>query len=140
MSFDTPVGRPFACAVDAATGLAYARLWGEVTGADMLEAVQAVHGDPAWEDGFDAIWDCSSVTVHVVSPDEVKPLIDEEAASEPGHDVLIESPVLGESALSEMLPAFCRCRGKTMTVHSTLQDALAELAHEALPPASDAVG
>lgn len=124
---------PYAFAVDPGSRLAYARMWGEVTGADMLAAVVAVHESPEWEEGFDAVWDCSAVTAHIVTPEEVPPIVREEALAGEGRDTLIESPGIGESALSEMLAAFCRRQGKQMTVHATLAGGLAALGREALP-------
>ena len=124
---------PFAFAVDPASRLAYARMWGEVSGADMFAVVVAVHASPEWEQGFDAVWDCSAVTAHIVTPEEVPPLVREEASSGNGHDALIESPGIGESALSEMLAAFCRRQGKQMSVHTSLAGGLAALGREALP-------
>ena len=53
-----PAAAPFAYAVDAPSRLAYGRMWGRVTGRDMLALMAAAHEDPAWEAGFDAIWDC----------------------------------------------------------------------------------
>ena len=126
---DTP--RPFSYAIDGEARLAVGRMWGDVTGADMLALLEAVHQDPAWHDGFDALWDCSRVRVHIVAPDEVEPLVAEEADSGRGRDVLVESPTAGESALSQMLAVLCRRRGKSMTVHPTVAAALAALGHEA---------
>ena len=103
----------------------------------MLRAVRSVHADPAWQPTFDAVWDCSGVTAHVVLPEEIPPLVEEEATAS-GRDVLIESPVAGESALSQMLAAFCRRRGKDMTVYMTLEDGLRALGRDALPAALQA--
>lgn len=126
---------PFAFAVDPAARLAYARMWGEVDGDDMLRLVQAVHRDAAWRAGFDAVWDCRAVTAHVVQPEEVGPLVAEEAASGDGRDVLVESQALGESAFSALLAAVVQRRGKAMTVAATLGDALEALGHDRLPEA-----
>jgi hypothetical protein len=46
---------PYTYTVDPEERLAYARMWGVVSGADMLRLVRAVHADPRWEDGFDAV-------------------------------------------------------------------------------------
>ncbi len=124
---------PFTFAIDPDAGLAYGRMWGDVHGEDMLRMIQAVHSDPAWQDGFDAVWDCRAVTAHIVLPADIEPLVVEEVASGDGRDVLIESPVLGESAVSEMLAAVVRRRGKAMTVCLTLDAALVSLGHAALP-------
>lgn len=128
-----PAFSQFVAAIDADAHLAYARLWGTVTGGEMLEVIEAVHRDAAWRDGFDAIWDCSGVTAHVVGIEEMQPLVDEEAASGDGQDALIESPGLGESAISNLLATFCRRRGKAMTVHISVEAALAAMGRDALP-------
>ena len=128
-----PPAAPFSYALDPASRLAYGRMWGAVSGADMLALVRSVHADPAWEAGFDAVWDCSAVTTHIVLPDEVPPIVEDEAASGVGRDVLIESPAAGESALSHMIAAFCRRSGKDMTVHTSLAAGLARLGHSGLP-------
>lgn len=127
-------------AIDPAEALAYGRMWGVVTGQDMLRLVAAVHGDAAWRPGFDAVWDCRAVTAHVVSPEEVQPLVAEEAASGPGRDVLIENGRADDAALSQMLAAFCRRRGKDMTVYRVLDEALAALGRDALPASLAAAG
>lgn len=131
----SPMPEPFAYAIDPDARLAYGRMWGEVHGADMLRMLAAVHRDAAWQDGFDAIWDCRAVTAHIVSPAEVEPLVAEEAESGGGRDVLVESPMLGESAFSAMLAAVVQRRGKAMTVAATLDGALEALGHGALPEA-----
>ena len=131
---------PFAYAIDPDARLAVGRMWGEVHGADMLEMIQAVHQDAAWQRGFDAVWDCRAVTAHIVLPDEVEPLVADEAASGEGRDVLIESPALGESAFSEMLAAVVRRSGKMMTVATSLDAALMALGHETLPEALAVAG
>ncbi len=126
---------PFSYAIDPDARLAYGRMWGEVHGTDMLLMIRAVHQHAAWQDGFDAVWDCGAVTAHIVLPDDVEPLVAEEARSGDGKDVLVESSALGESAFSEMLAAMVRRRGKAMTVCTTLDAALASLGHAALPKA-----
>jgi hypothetical protein len=130
---------PYDYAVDPAARLAYGRMWGTVTGDDMLALITAVHNDPRWENGFDAIWDCSRVHAHIVDISEVGPLIDEEAASGDGHDVLIESPRLAEIALAHLLAAFSRRRGKQVTVHMDVDDALDALGRDTLPAVLDAL-
>lgn len=126
---------PFVYVVDPDETLAYARMWGVVTGGDMLRLVQAVHRDPLWVYGFDAVWDCSAVRAHVVAPEDVEPIVREEVASGTGRDVLVRSANPDDAAISQMLAAFCRRRGKAMTVHGSLPDALAALGREALPEA-----
>ena len=131
----TPPAVPYSCSICPESRLAYGRMWGTVTGAEMLALVQAVHRDAAWEAGFDAVWDCSAVVAHIVLPAEVKPIVVEIAASGAGRDVLVESPSVGESALSHLLATSARRRGKGMTVHATLAGGLAALGHAALPEA-----
>lgn len=130
---------PYDYAVDPAAGLAYGRMWGVVTGDDMLALITAVHDDPRWEDGFDAVWDCSRVHAHVVDISEVGPLVEEAVASVGGRDVLVESPRLAEIALAQLLAAFCRRRGKPVTVHTDIDAALAALGRDALPAPLDAL-
>lgn len=124
---------PFAFDIDPDEAMSYARMWGVVSGADMLRLAQAVHADPRWARGFDAVWDCSAVRAHVLTPEDVEPIVREEAASGDGRDVLVHSRADGDGAISQMLAAFCRRRGKAMTVHATLAGALAALGREALP-------
>lgn len=45
---------------------------GYVTGADLLDANEALYSDPAWRPGFDEFWDCSGITDFVVALDELK--------------------------------------------------------------------
>lgn len=130
---------PFDYAVDPVARLAYGRMWGTVTGDEMLALITAVHDDPHWRSGFDAIWDCSRVHAHIVDIGEVAPLVDEEAASGHGRDALVESPRLAEIALAQLLAAFSRRRGKHVTVHTSVDDALAALGRDALPAPLDAL-
>ncbi|HEX9953022.1 MAG TPA: hypothetical protein VGB53_14730 [Rubricoccaceae bacterium] len=126
-------GPAFACAIDPAAGLAYVRMWGIVTGSEMLDAAQTLHQSPDWQPGFDAVWDCSAVRSHDVVPADVEPLVSEEVASGEGRDVLVCSPSTSDRAVTEMIAAFCRRRGKEMTVHASLDEALGALGYEALP-------
>ena len=128
----------FDYAVDPAEAIVYARMWGVVSGADMLRLVSAVHADPRWEDGFDAVYDCSAVRAHLVGPEDIAPIVREEAASAPGHDVHVQSRAEDGGTISHMLAAYCRRHGKAMTVHATLADALAALGRDA--PSSDLGG
>jgi hypothetical protein len=115
-------------------------MWGVVTGAELLRAARSVHEDPDWQPGFDVVWDCSAVRSHDVVPADVDPLVREEVASGDGRDVLVSSLSTGDRAISEMLAAFCRRRGKAMTVHPTLAEALAVLGYDALPEPLQGVG
>lgn len=124
---------PYDFDIDPAARLAYGRMWGTVTGNDMLALLTAVHDDPRWQTGFDAIWDCSRVHAHVVDISEVAPLIDEEAGSGDGRDALVESPRLAEIALAQLLAAFSLRRGKQVTVHTSVDAALAALGRGELP-------
>lgn len=125
----------FGYAIHPDEAIVYTRMWGVVTGADMLRLAQAVHADARWEQGFDAIWDCTDVRAHVVAPEDVDPIVREAAASGNGRDVLVQSRSEGDGAISQMIAAFCRRGGKAMTVHGSLADALAALGREALPEA-----
>ena len=129
----------FAFAVSPPDRLALAVLAGEVTGDDMRRVVEAVHDDPEWEPGFDAIWDCSRVRAHVVSPEEVRPLVRAAVEGEPGRDVLVESPRLGESFFSEMLVRTVRAAGDEGYRVHTLDEALDLLGLDDLPDALRAV-
>lgn len=121
-------------ALDPVEHLALVRMRGVVTGRAILAAAERLHADPAWEDGFDVVWDCSAVHAHDILPADVQPIVDAEVASGSGREVLVCSPSLGDRAISEMLAAMCRRRGKEMTVHTTLADALGALGRDALPP------
>ena len=123
----------FSCAIDPASRLACIRMWGVVTGPEMLEAARSVHEDPAWQPGFDVVWDCSAVRSHDVVPADIEPLVREEAASGDGRDVLVCSPSTSDRAIKEMIAAFCRRRGKDVTVCTSLAEALGALGHDALP-------
>ncbi len=129
---------PFDYVIEPDERLGYGRMWGTVTGDDMLALITAVHADPRWEHDFDAIWDCSRVHAHIVDIDEVGPLV-AEAATSTGRDVLVESPRLTEIALAHLLAAFSRRRGKQMTVTTSVEAALVALGREALPPAAAAL-
>ncbi|MGB3545121.1 hypothetical protein [Rubrivirga sp.] len=113
---------------------------GTLTGPDMEHIVSTVHGDADWRASFDAIWDCSSVRSHVVQPDDVSPLVEamvEDTAleGEGGRDVLVESESLSESMFSPMLVRLLRRSGEDAYVVQTMEEALAVLGVDALPPA-----
>ena len=99
----------------------------------MLEIARRVHAHPLWQDGFDAIWDCSRVRSHIVGPEEVPPIIQEEAESGDGRDLLIESRAAGESQLSRLLAAWCRREGKPSRVYASMAEALEALGLAELP-------
>lgn len=120
-------------ALDAAERLAVVRMQGVVSGPMILAATTQVHSDPAWEDGFDVVWDCSTVYAHDILPADVTPIVDAEVGSGDGRDVLVCSPAIGDRVISEMLAAMCRRRGKAMTVHASFAEALATLGRDALP-------
>ena len=127
----------FSYAVDPDARLALARSWGELTGEDLRVIVETVHGDPAWGPSFDAIWDCSHVTAHVVEPSEVPPVVAEAAEGQSGRDVLVESAGLAESLFSTMLALTLRAHGKEAHVVRSVDEALRALGFEALPETLD---
>ena len=129
----TPDPPPFVYDIDASAGLALVRAWGRVTGEGMRETVEAVHGDDRWRHDFDAVWDCSAVTAHVVGPSEVPEVVGAAVEGETGRDVMVESGGLVDSAISQLIAAYCRREGKAVTVEGSLDAALAALGHRALP-------
>ena len=48
---------------------------GHTTGAEMLEACYAMVNDPAWEGGFDELWDFLPAPEVDVQPDEITELV-----------------------------------------------------------------
>ena len=122
-------------AVDPSERLAVIEMFGVVSGPMILAAADRIHSDPKWEDGFDILWNCAAVLAHDVLPEHVGPIVDAEVESGDGRDVLVSSLTSGDRAISEMLAAMCRRRGKSMTVHASLEEALAALGRDALPPA-----
>ena len=119
--------------IDPDEGLALVRMKGTLSGEDMLEISRTVHAHPDWQDGFDAIWDCSRVRAHVVAPEDVPPIIEEEASTGAGRDLLIESRAVGESQISRLLAAWCRREGKPARVYPSLEAALDSLGRTELP-------
>ena len=119
-------------AIDPDEGLVLSRMFGAVTGDEMLAMVEAVLDDPAWSPSFDVIWDCSDVTAHIVLPSHVTPII-EEAGEVAGRMVLVESPSVGGSLIAELLAIRTRLRGGDVTVTGTLEEAVASLGRDALP-------
>lgn len=124
-------------AVASSERLAVVEMFGIVSGPMILAAADRIHADPEWEDGFDVVWNCRAVHAHDVLPEDVRPIVDAEVESGDGRDVLICSQTSGDRAISEMLAAMCRRRGKSMTVYATLDEALAALGRDALPQAFD---
>ena len=125
----------FAYAIDPEAGLALARMWGEITGADMRAVVETVHRDPAWRAHFDAVWDCSEVVAHVVRPTEVPAVVGETTAGQTGRDVVVEHEGLAESLFSTMLALTIRVRGKEAHAVKSVAEALGVLGLDALPDA-----
>ena len=119
--------------IDPDEGLALVRMQGTLSGEDMLEISQRVHAHADWQNGFDAIWDCSRVRAHIVAPEDVPPIIEEEVETGKGRDLLIESRVVGESQISRLLAAWCRREGKPARVYPSLDAALESLGREQLP-------
>ena len=79
------------------------------------------------------MWDCSGVVAHVVAPEEVEPLVDEEVEAGEGRDALVESTSQADTAITRLLAHLVRRRGKPATVHATLAEALVALGHDRLP-------
>ena len=121
--------------IDPEAGVALARMHGALDGRAMLAILEAVHRDPRWQPGFDAIWDCTDVSGHAVRPSDVPPIVDEAVEGEKGRDVMVERGSVIDSAISMLIAAYCRRRGKPVTVVRTLDAALAELGRDALPEA-----
>lgn len=48
---------PFAYRIDPDARLGAVAFYGDVTGADLVAAMEALFGDEAWEPGFSALWD-----------------------------------------------------------------------------------
>ena len=124
---------PYIYDIDPEAGLALARAWGRVTGEQMVEMVETVHGDPRWRHDFDAVWDCSAVDAHAVAPTEVPQIVSAAVEGETGRDVMVETGGLIDSAISQLIAAYCRRKGKDVTVERSLDAALAALGYDALP-------
>ena len=103
----------------------------------MHRIAEIVHDDPEWKRSFDAIWDCTRVTSHVVAPGEVSPIIDEVTDGQTGTDVLVENAGLAESLLSMLLTLRARVTGSEAHVCETVAEALHVLGHNAMPPGLD---
>lgn len=127
----------FMYAVDAAASLALARFEGGLTGVDIRRAVAVVHADPAWRPSFDAIWDWRRVRAHIVSPEEVPPLVAEVVEGQTGRDALVEPETLSENFFSEMLTRMLRAAGKEAALFRTVEDALGAFGHDMLPAGLD---
>ena len=125
----------FSFAVDAGARLAIARMAGVLTGPDMEHIIAAVHHDPAWRPGFDAVWDCSAVEAHAVLPADLEPILDAAVEDGGGRDVLVEGPGLAADLFSKLLALRIRRRGGDAVVVESLREALAALGHAAPPPA-----
>jgi hypothetical protein len=52
---------PFSYVVDTGKRLAVGTLSGTVHGADIASGIRAVYEDPAWEPGFDSVWDATGI-------------------------------------------------------------------------------
>ena len=113
--------------------LAVVEMFGVVSGPMIVAAAARVQADPEWEAGFDVVWNCGAVLAHDILPADVEPIVAAEVASGDGRDVLVCSPAYGDRAISEMLAVMCRRRGKAMTVHGSVGEALAALGRDALP-------
>ena len=123
----------FTYRIDPDAGLALAQMEGRLTGKDMLRIVQAVHADPAWRPSFDAVWDCTRVSAHVVMPSDVGGILDETVEGAAGRDVLVESRSLGQSFFSKMLAFAARARGAEAHACHSVDEALGLLGRESLP-------
>ena len=124
---------PYAIIIDPEEGLVLLTMYGVVSGPDLLNAAKEVHEDESWENGFDVIWDCSRVHSHIVAPEDVPPLIEEETDHCEGHDYVIQSPAENEHVLADLLARLCRRGGKSMSVHADMDGVLRSLGRESLP-------
>lgn len=63
---------PWSATVDPDLRVGMVRATGYVTGRDIFLANEALYSDPAWQPGFDELWDCSDISEFVVDLDELK--------------------------------------------------------------------
>jgi hypothetical protein len=52
----------FSYVIDSADRLATGTFSGSVAGRDIAAAFRTVYEDPAWQTGFDTLWECSGIT------------------------------------------------------------------------------
>ena len=71
------MGMPFSYRIDRPNRLAVIELSGTTTGETLLAAHRAVAADPAWQPGFDRLWDYRRIKVLVLLPDDVAMLKEE---------------------------------------------------------------
>ena len=120
--------------IDAAHRLALAEISGPVDGPMCLAAIVALHADPAWDPAYDVIWDGRGITELVLGTEDVKRNVEAKSVDSYGRDLIVVSRDIDYLA-ARLEAHLARTRGKEMRVFRSLDDALAVLGMDELPPA-----
>lgn len=118
--------------------LAAIRFYGTVTGTDILEGIRSLYSDPAWEPGFQMIWDARDVAQLILDPADADAVVE---VSKTHQDLSRQSRTAVLSGgffvyTSAMMFHVRANRGteREMEIFETLPEALAWLGLDELPP------
>lgn len=124
----------FRYSIDSKAGLALVEKSGEVMADEIVESAHALRHDPAWNPGFDVIWDCTRLSSLIVAPEDVPVVVAAYSENLCGRDLL----VIGREAdypIAQLTAYLCRREGKDSEVFTSMDDALAALGLRELPEA-----
>lgn len=114
-------------------GLALVNVRGDVNGAYIAECARALQADPGWSSSFAGIWDERGIDQLDIIPTDLDEMVEAQAHGQTGLDIIITARE--DHELVQRLYAWrVRARGRPATVCSSLEEALACLGIDALPP------
>jgi hypothetical protein len=113
--------------------MALVRMSGDVTGNDIARCAAALQADPDWCHHCTAIWDDREVNLLDVSPDGLRQMVDVQASGETGPDLIV-TQLPDRTLLMDLYARLVEIRGRPAAVFSTLDEALAHVGRDALPP------
>ena len=122
--------------IDQKLGLALVRVSGAVSGARIARCAEALQSDPAWSFTYAAIWDERGITSLDVTPQDLEAMVSAQAKGQVGPDIVITVREDHE-ALLQLYAWRVRARGRPATVCRSLDEALAILELDELPPHLD---
>jgi hypothetical protein len=104
--------------IDRSRRLAIARVAGTVHGHEIAGMIEGLFKDPAWEPGFDVVWDGTAVTELLLEPDDIAKLVrlhSEYAAVSPRREIVFVTRGL-DRAMAQMYAVRMKAIGRSVHV------------------------
>jgi hypothetical protein len=117
---------PWSYVIDSANRLARVAMAGTIRGADIAAAMQTIYADPAWQPGFDSLWECTGITELLFERDDLPTLVglqrESRARSGYGREAIVVSRAL-DDVMAKMYAAMMRESTREVLVCRSLAEA-----------------